>query len=82
MSFRDRTKIESTPIPEFEKPPVKQVIMYHANDEDPNRLYTLARLEDETIDRIARRVVEMLNTDVLHPEKVDTLPERKKGKRK
>ncbi len=43
------------------QPPPKQVIMYHANDEDPNRLYTLARLEDETIDRIADRVIAKLD---------------------
>lgn len=59
--MRNRIK---TPPPEFTPPPdvpPKQVIMYHVNDEDPNRLYTLARLEDETIDKIARRVVDLMD---------------------
>ncbi len=60
--MRNRVKIDDPPaVPEFSPAPPKQVIMYHVNDEDPNRLYTLARLEDETIDKIARRVVELMD---------------------
>ena len=60
MSLRDRSKVKSTPIPEFE-PSEKQVVMYYAKDDDLNRLYTVAYLEEETIDKIARRVVELMD---------------------
>jgi hypothetical protein len=39
----------------------KTVIMYDADEGKPDVLYQLARLEEATIDKIARRVVEMLD---------------------
>lgn len=58
--------------------PPKQVIMYYAKDDDPNRLYTIAYLEDVTVDRIAKRVVEML--DQRRSKVVDLTGKKRKRK--
>lgn len=47
-----------TPAPVLQR---KQVIMYFTDDDEPDRLFTIARLEDSTVDKIARRVVELLD---------------------
>jgi hypothetical protein len=71
-------KTDAEPVkPEFITPP-KQVIMYHVNDEDPNRLYTLARLEDATIDKIADRVIAKL--DVRREKVVDLVGKKRRKK--
>jgi hypothetical protein len=77
--MRPRSKINapSVPIPELTEP--KTVIMYDADEGKPDVLYQLARLEDATIDKIARRVVEMLDQ---RREAVVDLIGDKKRKRK
>lgn len=56
-SNADLLKAATAPDPS----PPKQFIMYDSDDVDQSRLYTLARLEDATIDKIAQRVVELMD---------------------
>lgn len=56
--MRGRAKTTEVITPQMVAP--KQFIMYDVDEEEPSRLWTVARLEDATVDKIARRVVELL----------------------
>jgi hypothetical protein len=58
MRSRHKIDVPSVTLPEFVEP--KQSIMYWTEDGNPDQLYTVAYLQDSTIERIARRVVDLL----------------------
>jgi hypothetical protein len=77
MRLRHKIDVPSVTMPEFVEP--KQSIMYWTEDGEPDHLYTVAYLQDSTVDRIAKRVVELIAQ--MDRDVIDMNPPKKRGKK-